>query len=101
MLKDELNVKEVGEDTSQESELWLDTNLTEQLKEEGVVRDYIRAIQEWRKQQNMQMSDRPSHTLAVSAEDKKVIEKYKAQILEQTGLAALHLELQEESANNA
>ena len=101
VLKDELNVKEVGEDTSQESELWLDTNLTEQLKEEGVVRDYIRAIQEWRKQQNMQMSDRPSHTLAVSAEDKKVIEKYKAQILEQTGLAALHLELQEESANNA
>lgn len=95
VLKDELNIKEVAEDASQADEMWLDTVLTPALKEEGVVREYIRKIQGWRKDQNMQMSDRPAHTLTASAEDKQVIEKNKAQILEQTGLSSLEVQLGE------
>ncbi len=94
VLKDELNIKEVVEDAALDGEVWLDTALTPQLKEEGLVRDFVRRIQDWRKQEKMQMSDRPAHILKVStAEEVRVAEKYKAEIIAQTGVASLEIEL--------
>jgi isoleucyl-tRNA synthetase len=95
VLTDELNIKEVVEDTTMQEEVWLDTALTPQLKEEGMVRDVVRRIQDWRKQEKMQMSDRPSYILTVAtAEEKNSVEKYKAEIVAQTGLAKLEIELE-------
>lgn len=53
ILKDELNVKEIlrGESIS------LDTNITEELKGEGAVRDLMRSIQEERKNQELNPKD--------------------------------------------
>jgi isoleucyl-tRNA synthetase len=92
VLKDELNIKEVEEDTTQEEEVKLDLVLTDELREEGLVRELARAIQDWRKQEKMQMSDRPHYVLKVSAADKHIAEKYKAELIAQTNLGSLEIE---------
>ncbi len=53
IIKDELNVKDVVVDKTLSEEVLLDTVLTPELEEEGRVRDAIRAVQEWRKEQNL------------------------------------------------
>jgi isoleucyl-tRNA synthetase len=93
VLKDELNIKEVTEDATQEDEVWIDTALTPGLKEEGLVREFARVIQDWRKQQKMQIGDRPHYVLGVSAEDMHVAEKNKKEIMMQTGLGSLDIQL--------
>ncbi len=55
LIKDEVNVKEVLDKNIEGVEL--DTNITEELAEEGKVRDIIRAIQEMRKEKNLKPSD--------------------------------------------
>ncbi len=92
IVADEVNVKEVVVDAGLK-EVVLDTVLTPELKEEGMVRDIARRIQEWRKEQKLSISDRPTMTLEVSAEEKSVAEKYNATLIAQTGLKALVLEV--------
>ncbi|MEI6864076.1 MAG: class I tRNA ligase family protein [Candidatus Adlerbacteria bacterium] len=91
LIKDELNVKKVVEDVAQVNDVSLDTELTPELKEEGVVRDLARRIQEWRKEQKLTIADRPVCTLLVSAEEKIVAEKNKTALMAQTGLEDLQL----------
>ncbi|HEY6019921.1 MAG TPA: class I tRNA ligase family protein, partial [Candidatus Paceibacterota bacterium] len=64
VLMDELNVKKIKIG----SEVALDTNLTQELREEGMVRDLARKIQDWRKAQNLTISDRPTMELEVTDE---------------------------------
>jgi Domain of unknown function (DUF5915) len=52
VIKDEINVKEIVFDDEMAEEVWLDTDLTEDLREEGKVRDIVRVIQDWRKENN-------------------------------------------------
>ena len=58
ILKDELNVKSVVVDQHMTEEVKLDTTLTPELEEEGRVRDAIRAVQEWRKEQNLKPGEK-------------------------------------------
>jgi len=86
VLGEELNVKEIVEDATLETAVVLDTELTAELREEGTLRTLIRRVQEWRKEQGLTIADRPSYTLAVSAEEKAVAQKYKDQIVKETNL---------------
>ncbi|MDQ5911801.1 MAG: isoleucyl-tRNA synthetase, partial [Patescibacteria group bacterium] len=71
IIKEELNVKEVKKGT----ELALDTNLTTELKEEGVVRDVIRGAQEARKNAGLVPSDDIVLSVSASAETVDVLKK--------------------------
>ena len=51
IIADEVNVKKV--EVKEGSEIELDTKITPELQEEGMVRDAIRSIQEWRKENNL------------------------------------------------
>ncbi len=53
LIRDELNVKTVTVHADLSSDVWLDTAITSELKEEGKVRDAIRSIQDWRKEQGL------------------------------------------------
>ncbi|MDO8655001.1 MAG: class I tRNA ligase family protein, partial [bacterium] len=53
VLKEEVNVKRVVSDPAMEEDMELDFTLTPELKEEGMVRDIIRRIQEMRKTANL------------------------------------------------
>ncbi|HYF13066.1 MAG TPA: class I tRNA ligase family protein [Candidatus Paceibacterota bacterium] len=93
VLAEELNVKEVVEDPNINSEVELDTMLTTELREEGVVRSLVRRVQEWRKEQGLTIADRPTYTLFVSPEEKDVAEKYRKEITRETNLKHLDITL--------
>jgi len=88
-IAEELNVKEVLEDATLTEEVVLDTTITPELKEEGMLRDIIRHIQGWRKDQGLTIADRPTYTFVGSEEEIAVIQKYRAEIMQTTGLASL------------
>lgn len=86
ILAEELNVKEIKTGT----ELVLDTELTLELKEEGLVRELVRRIQDWRKTEGLTVSDRPSYELvAQSDEEKRAAENNKEKIQSATNLKEL------------
>ncbi|MBP7770388.1 MAG: class I tRNA ligase family protein, partial [Candidatus Pacebacteria bacterium] len=90
ILADELNVKEVAQDESLE-ECILDTNLTPELKEEGILRDLIRRVQEERKTQNLKISDRPILALTLTKEEGVVARKNMTKLLEVTNTEKLEI----------
>lgn len=97
LVRDEVNVKEVrfapdGEGAS------LDTVLTPALKEEGDLREIIRAVQGARKEHNLLVTDRPHTTIVASSELYAVAKKHEAHIQKVTGAGALTLEQGEGSA---
>lgn len=77
IVADELNVKEVKKG----SEINLDTNITEELKKEGQVRELMRAIQDSRKNAGLSPSDEITLVLETSEEGKDIIEKYKDMVM--------------------
>lgn len=58
IVKDEVNVKEVLFGKKQQEPLALDTQITPELKEEGIVRDFVRSIQELRAKANLHPKDK-------------------------------------------
>lgn len=57
ILADEVNIKKVVFDTKLKEGIELDTVITPELKEEGLVRDLVRAVQELRQKAGLQPSD--------------------------------------------
>jgi len=58
LIKDEVNVKEVVFDFQIKGEVELDTQITPELKEEGIIREIIRNIQEIRKEKRLKPTDK-------------------------------------------
>ena len=77
IIRDEVNVKEVvhatklTQGTSDNSSVFLDTNITDELREEGYVRDIIREIQVARKEFGLDVSDRI--IISLSSESSEII----------------------------
>ena len=85
MLEEELNVKEVQWTKSLENNVTLDTNITPELKSEGISRDLIRFIQNARKEAGLEVDDRI--LLNVESNDIQIndsIENFKDQIKSET-----------------
>lgn len=57
LIKDEINVKEIEFDQNINEEVWLDTNITPALQNEGNVREFIRSIQDIRKEKQLSPTD--------------------------------------------
>jgi len=58
LIKDEINVKNVVFDQKLKTDVELDTTITEELKEEGIVRDFVRSIQAKRKEMGLTPKDK-------------------------------------------
>lgn len=86
IIKDEVNVKEVVADAGIVEEVLLDTVISPSLKEEGIVREFIRAIQDMRKENGLTVKDRV--TLVVDGDQtvSDLIMKNKNNISSITGL---------------
>lgn len=87
LLKDELNVKEVEiiNDDRSNLEIDLDTNITPELKQEGLKRDLVRYINMLRKEAGLSISDRASVELSgLDEEMRVVVDKYKEDIMMDT-----------------
>ncbi|HOZ36424.1 MAG TPA: isoleucine--tRNA ligase [bacterium] len=97
LLKDELNIKEV-EQVEGEGELTveLDTTLNDELKEEGIVRELIRTINNIRKEMKLTIQDRIK--ISYRAEDEllnKVFEKYGEELKKGTLADSLEASVEE------
>ncbi|MFA6227323.1 MAG: class I tRNA ligase family protein [Candidatus Paceibacterota bacterium] len=89
IIRDEVNVKEVvlDENISQDGAPFeLDTNITPELKEEGMMRDIVRSIQELRKESKLNPNDIVGLVVDTDEVGKKILEKYSAEIKKVTGL---------------
>jgi isoleucyl-tRNA synthetase len=85
-IKSETNIREVefeGGDLVR-----LDTEITEDLKKEGVYRELVRTIQDKRKENNLKVGDMVDLVLpeSLSAEEKEVVESMKKQLLSECHL---------------
>jgi len=87
IIADEVNVKDVVEDANQHEDVVLDIELTHELKEEGMLREWVRSIQGWRKEQGLSMADRPG--LLITTADADFIRKHREALMEMTGLLSL------------
>ncbi|MFZ2886293.1 MAG: class I tRNA ligase family protein [Minisyncoccia bacterium] len=83
VIREEVNVKGV-EQADIETDVELDTNLTAELKEEGIVRETIRAVQDARKKAGLKPGERGKVTISVSSDDRDIVERNLAAIQEQT-----------------
>lgn len=77
IIADEVNVKRVEREGATIS---LDMVITDELKEEGYVRDTIREIQAYRKEQGLKPGERAIYRANVSPEQRAIIEKNKSEI---------------------
>ena len=92
LIRDEVNVKEIAFQEGQGDSLDLDTEITPELKEEGNMREIMRAIQELRKESGLNVSDRVGLKIETSAEGKNLIEKFKTEISKVAGLSEILFE---------
>ncbi|MCX6721209.1 MAG: isoleucine--tRNA ligase [Candidatus Staskawiczbacteria bacterium] len=83
LVKDEVNVKEVIFDEKIEKEVELDKNLTEELKEEGIIRDIVRQIQAKRKEGKLVPQDKIEIFISSPNKEKLIIEKNKESLLKE------------------
>ena len=92
LIKEEVNVKEIIFDEKISSEVELDTVITPELKEEGELRDLIRAIQDKRKAEGLTIHDRPILKIFVEDKAKRVfLEKNKEQLIKAVLLKGIEL----------
>jgi isoleucyl-tRNA synthetase len=89
LLKEELNVKEVleikaGDNLKEGEEIILDTETTPELEKEGMVREFIRAVNMLRKKGNLTPEDKIKIYYQTDKEIKEVLEEKESLILEST-----------------
>lgn len=96
VLREEINVKDVVHDAALTEELVLDLELTPALREEGLVRDYIRLIQEARKEAKLAVGDQPVAIVSLGREHAEVLKKYAQEVQKGAHLRGLTFEEGEE-----
>jgi isoleucyl-tRNA synthetase len=89
LIKDEINVKNVIFDEKLKTEIELDTKITPELREEGIVRDFVRSVQAKRKEMGLTPKDkirvyygsRPEGADNLQAIIEKYIDQIKKQVI--------------------
>lgn len=85
LIKDELNIKEVRFDPNQEAEIILDTNITKELKEEGLFRELVRHIQDLRKKEGLVPDDKIAMKISGGESEGQLIHKFIDQLKKLVG----------------
>lgn len=80
LLKDELNVKEVSFDASLATDAEIDTNISEELRLEGQMREVVRAVQDLRKKENFTVGDTVRLFVDTNEKGKKFMQAFSEEI---------------------
>lgn len=89
IISEEVNVKAVEFGVSSDKEVELDTNITPELKEEGMVRELTRAVQDLRKAKGLSIDDKAVVTLETDGVGRSFIEKNRPQISRSCSLSEI------------
>ena len=76
-----MNVKELKEDKNLENEVLLDTDITEELKQEGDYRELLRGLQDLRKKLGLTPKDLVTLSLECDDAGKRLVSKYEENLL--------------------
>ncbi|MCR4306499.1 MAG: class I tRNA ligase family protein, partial [Candidatus Yonathbacteria bacterium] len=76
LIKDEVNVKEVVFDMNIADDVYLDTNLTDELKKEGFVRELIRHVQDLRKKTQLTPNDVVTLLVSTNADGEALVREF-------------------------
>lgn len=86
IIKDEVNIKEIEENTE---EVFLDTNITPELKQEGDYRELVRGIQDMRKAMGLVPSDVVQLLVSTNTAGEELINKFKTELLKVVGASGV------------
>lgn len=91
IVRDEVNVKEVAHDPAlpEETPVWLDEALTEELRREGAARELVRYVQDKRKELSLAPSDKIALTLDTDANGRALVEEFRAEITQKVNAHAI------------
>jgi isoleucyl-tRNA synthetase len=89
LVKDELNVKELNRG----GELALDATMTEALKQEGDIRELLRAVQDMRKKAGLMPTDKAILTVDTDEVGKALLEAARADLERVAGVKEAHFEM--------
>ena len=92
IIADELNIKSVVFDDTQDDVAVLDITMTPELEQEGLFRELLRAVQSMRKKSGMEPSDRAQLTIDGDDETKQVLEKFRDELESIAGIQELLFE---------
>jgi isoleucyl-tRNA synthetase len=92
LIRDEINVKEVIVDNNLSEAVELDVNITPELKEEGNIRELLRAIQELRKTEKLNPSDAVILKVKTDQKGQNLIKKFEAEVKKTTMLRGISFE---------
>lgn len=85
LVTDEVNVKEIVVDVSMEETVMLDLSITEELKAEGDAREFMRQVQDMRKQAGLLPHDRISLTVQTSDGGEALVTQFLSEIKKTVG----------------
>lgn len=83
LIEDEVNVKKIIFDAKIENEIEFDTTITQELKEEGIIRDLTRCIQNMRKEAGLKPENKILVSFSNEAIISNILEKNKEFILKE------------------
>ncbi len=83
LIRDEVNVKEIIFDGKIYGEVELDTNITEELEDERILREIVRLVQAQRKEQNLVPQDKISVELFLPRRERVLVEKNREFLLKE------------------
>ncbi len=89
LIKDELNIKKVIFDNKILNDVELDLNITEELKEEGRLREFFRNIQEIRKDMALDPSQKVVMEVRAGDVEKKFFDKFSKEIEKAAGVSKI------------
>lgn len=89
IIAEEVNVKSIAFSSDASERAVLDTNLTEALVAEGTARELMRAVQDLRKKQGLQPSDRITLIVDTDAAGKMIVETFKELIMKTVGATTI------------
>lgn len=89
ILLDEVNIKTIEFDSSIDAEVMIDTTITPELRDEGMVRDLVRAMQDWRKGAGLKAGEAAGLVVSTSAVGREFVEKNMAALLKAATLSEI------------
>ncbi|MFT5036825.1 MAG: isoleucyl-tRNA synthetase [Candidatus Azotimanducaceae bacterium] len=89
LIQEEINVKEIRKISEEQTAAALDLTITPELKAEGDSRDFIRAIQDMRKKEGLQASDRITLTITTPEEGRSLLNGFLDEIQKTVGAQSI------------
>ena len=97
LIADEVNVKEIAFDSELLDEVALDTKITDDLREEGNLRELIRFIQELRKKSGLKPGELATLWVSADSVGENFVKKFATQIKKTALLSKISFETDEKN----